>query len=184
MKKTPQRPKRTWLFAVLVAAGVAGYVILVFLPGERATAALREEAEQKLAYVADSGAIREKIAVAEAELAHTNEFISAWREAAPNEHRLAKVFVDLTEHAEGAGADIVRFEPQPIDRMDALERIPVSIACEGSFAQLFTFLSNLESLEPDFWITELKFEPVVQGVNRLRCELNLAFFADRREISD
>ena len=184
MKKPTTPKKRTWMFAVAVGGGMLGYVLLIFFPGQRATAALRRELEEKQRYVQDCQQLDNQIAAVEHELSRTAHFIDTWHGNSCSEARLAHVFVAVTEHAEKAGADIVRFEPQAIDSLDALQRIPVQMACEGSFSQLFCLLTNLESLAPDFWITDLKVEPVSAKSDRLRCELILAFFADKREISD
>lgn len=184
MKKITKKAKPAWLLAVAAGAAVVAYVLLVFVPGERARAALNDELDQKHQFVIDCHNTEAQIAEAETELQRTQSFIAAWHASSPSEARLAHVFVDITRHAESAGVDIVRFEPHGIERMEFLERVPVEMACEGNFLQLFTFLGNLESLSPDFWITQMKIDTVATGGERLRCELSLAFFADRREISD
>ncbi len=184
MKKSSKPTQHTWLFAVLISGSVLGYVFLIFLPGQRATASLYGEFIDKQNYVVDCHQFDSQIADVEAELKRTNNFIDDWRNNSCSEARLAHVFVEITEDAEQAGAEIVRFEPQPVEMLDSLQRIPVQMACEGNFVQLFNLLTNLEALAPDFWITDLKVEPVSAQSERLRCELSLAFFAGKREISD
>ena len=183
-KTTSKSPKRTWVFALSVTAGVAGYVFLIFLPGERATAQLRQQFEDQEHYIIQCGALDARIIEVERELARTDGFIAAWEAASPHEARLAHVFVDITRHADKAGAAIVRFEPQPAEELALLKRVPVEMALEGSFSQIYGFLARLESLEPDFWVDRLELEPVSANSGRLRCELRLALFAARREISD
>lgn len=183
-KKASPNPKRTWVFALSVTAGVAGYVFLIFLPGERATAQLRQQFEDQKHYIIQCGALDAKIIEVERELNRTDSFIAAWEEASPHEARLAHVFVDITRHADKAGASIVRFEPQPAEELALLKRVPVEMALEGTFSQIYSFLARLESLEPDFWIDSLEIEPVSSESGRLRCELRLALFAGRPEISN
>lgn len=185
MKKTIKpAPKRPWVFAVSVIAGVGGYMFLVFLPGQRATAELREQFKQQQQYVLNSLQLDPKVAQLEKELAKTQRFNEAWHKASPSEERLAHVFVKITEHADTVGADIVRFEPQPAETTHFLRRVPVELAVEGSFKQLFAFVAAMETLDSEFWVDQLHIEPVPATPGRLRCELRLALFAAERKISD
>lgn len=184
MKRTPAKSKPTWLFAAATGLAVLAYVFFVFLPGMQATAALRTELQEKQQYVVRCAKTGEQIRAAEQELGRTNDYVATWRDASPHEARVAHVFVEVTEHAEHAGADIVRLEPQPVERWQFMERVPVEMSCEGSYAQLFTFMAKLESLAPDFWVTKMHLQPVAAGGTRLRCELSLVFFADQRKIYD
>lgn len=184
MKAKVPPPKRTWVFALAVTAAVAGYVLLFFFPGQRATANLRRELEEQLQFVKNCEALPAQIAATHAELARTREFVHAWKHSAPTEHRLAHLFVDITRRAEVSQTQIVRFDPQPVDKMARLDRIPLELACEGTFAALFQFLKGLEELDADVWIELLDCQPVAVGSSRLRCELRLSLFADQPENSD
>ena len=176
--------KRPWLFTALVGACVLAYVFAMFLPSRRATAAIRQEMEKQRTFIMAHSTDTAKIAAAERELAATIKFIETWRASAPHEARLAQVFGEITRDADETGVQIVRFEPQPVEHLERLQRIPVQMALEGSFDQIFAFLRQVEAIDVDFWITTLQVEPVTAGSPRLRCELHLAFFAGRREISD
>lgn len=185
MKATLQTPpKRAWVFGVAVTGAVACYVFLVFLPGQRATAELRQQFTQQLQYVQQCGQLGPKIVKLEDELRRVRQFSKTWHDTAPSEERLAHVFVTITEHANAARADIVRFEPQPAEHLDYLRRVPVEIALEGSFAQLFDFLGRLESLPAEFWLDRLDLQAVNAMPGRLRCELRMELFAGQSEISD
>lgn len=177
-------PKNSWLFALIVSAAVACYVFLVFLPGQRATAELRQQFTQQQQYVMQSTKLGPQIAELEKELRRTHAFIRAWHADSPSEERLAHVFVAITEHANRAGADIVRFEPQAAEQLEYLRKVPLELAVEGSFTQLFTLVGALESLQAEFWIESLDMQPVPATPGRLRCELRLALFAGGTEISD
>lgn len=178
------KQKNSWVFALVVGAAVAGYVFLVFLPGQRATAELRQQFTQQQEYVLQCGQLGPKIAGLERELKHTRAFNKAWHASAPSEERLAHVFVAITEHANRSGANIVRFEPQPAEQLEYLQRVPVEMAVEGSFAQLFALIGRLESMQAEFWIDSFDVQAVPATPGRLRCELRLALFAGGTEISD
>src|SRR5690606_18189495 len=111
-------------------------------------------------------------------------FCDAWHQSSSSEERLAHVFVSMTEHANQAETEIMRFEPQVAETLNYLRRVPVEMALEGTFAQLSTFLSRLETLDAEFWIERLQIEPVLATPGRLRCELRLSLFAGVPEISD
>lgn len=177
-------PKRAWVFGIVVTAAVACYMFLVFLPGQRATAELREQFTQQLQYVQQCGQLGPKIASLERDLKQVRQFNRSWHAASPSEERLAHLFVTITEHANAARADIVRFEPQPAEQLDYVRRVPVEIALEGSFTQLYEFLARLESLPAEFWIDRLDLQTIDASPGRLRCELRMELFAGQSEISD
>jgi Tfp pilus assembly protein PilO len=186
-KSTPAaapKPSRAWMILGIVLASACAYLLLIFVPGQRATAALRAEHERQQQFVLSSGALDAKIAAAEAELAQAEAFRDAWHEASSSEARLAHVFVRLTEHADAAGAEIMRFEPQGGETFDYLRRVPVEMALEGSFHQIFDFVHRIETLDAVVWIEGLRIEPLAADPRRVRCELKLALFAGAREISD
>jgi Tfp pilus assembly protein PilO len=185
MKHKPTTPpaKRTWLFALAITGGVCAYILGVFLPGQRATAELRREFEKQREFVEDCARLGEQIAAQQQELDRTLDYTDTWRDAAPSEARLAHVFVSITRHGSDAGIEIVRFEPQTADHMTLLKRVPLEIAFDGDYRQIFDFIARLETLDSDFWIESLRVDPLA-GSQRLRCELRLVFFADRSNNSD
>lgn len=185
MKKKPAAPpvRRTWLFALAVTGGVCAYILGIFLPGHRATAQLRSQFQAQQKFVEDCQRQQAEIAKHEQELDRTEDYIQQWRAAAPTESRLANVFVNITRQGNEAGVEIVRFEPQPAEQMKLLKRVPLEIACDGDYGQVFDFIARLESLDADCWIEALQIDPLA-GSQRLRCELKLALFAGRPDNSD
>jgi Tfp pilus assembly protein PilO len=172
------------MFVVAVAGGVAAYLFAIFLPGQRATADLRKQLIEQQSYVLDSTLLDAHIAQAEKDLARTKQFTQSWQEAAASEHRLAHVFLKITEHAAQSGAVMVLFEPQPAEHLAYLKKVPVQLALEGSFAQVFDFVARLETLEAEFWIDRMQIDPVPATKGKLRCEVHLVLFADRPKESD
>jgi Tfp pilus assembly protein PilO len=182
MKKTSSpKTKSGWLFAF---ATVCGYVMLIFLPGQKATAEMHRQLQQQRDYVLDCQHLDTQIAHLEQELKRTRHFNETWHQSSSSEERLAHVFVEMTEHANHAGTEIMRFEPQAAESLHYLRRVPVELALEGTFAQLSVFLTRLETLDAEFWIERLQVEPVLATPGRLRCELRLLLFAGVPEISD
>lgn len=185
MKKTASpKTKPGWLFALAIGATVCGYVLLVFLPSQKATAEMQSQLQQQREYVMDCQQLDAQIAHIERELTRTRHFSDAWHQSSSSEERLAHVFVDMTEHANQAATEIMRFEPQAAETLHYLRRVPVEMALEGTFAQLSTFLARLETLDAEFWIERMQVEPVLATPGRLRCELRLLLFAGVPEISD
>src|SRR5687768_619542 len=117
MKKSAP-PKRNWLFILGVGGAVLGYVFALFLPGQHATAELRADLGKKRDFVVGSAQVGSQIAHLEKDLKRTKAFIKDWSAAAPTDARIAHVFVRITESAEQTGAEIVRFEPQPVAKME------------------------------------------------------------------
>lgn len=182
-KSSPPPVKRTWMFALAVTGSICAYIVGIFLPGHRATGALRRELEKQREFVENCARLGEQITTQQSELDRTLDYTDTWRDAAPTEARLAHVFVSITRHGSDAGIEIVRFEPQTADHMTLLKRVPLEIDCDGDYRQIFDFITRLETLESDCWIEALKVDPLA-GSQRLRCELRMVFFADRSNISD
>jgi Tfp pilus assembly protein PilO len=78
----------------------------------------------------------------------------------------------------------VRFDPQAHQRYQILHKLPLEMEVQGAFAQVFDFVRRLESLEAPIWVEEVSLEPVSENSEDLQCELKMAIFAARTDISD
>jgi hypothetical protein len=54
----------------------------------------------------------------------------------------------------------------------------------GAFPEVFDFVRRLENLEAPIWVEELSLEPTSENSKVLQCELKMAVFAARNNISD
>jgi hypothetical protein len=183
MKSTANRSKRSIL--VLSAAALAAlYALLVFLPTERGIGALASQLAASERLVERGELIGPAADITRQELAKTQAYIEAWEESAPSEARLPELFGRIHVLAQQSGATATQFDPQPALPYATIRRIPVDVACVGSFGQICRFLEGLERLDQTIWIESLRMEASGEDSQDVRCDLILGVFADNQDNSD
>jgi Tfp pilus assembly protein PilO len=65
-----------------------------------------------------------------------------------------------------------------------LQEIPITMTCSGKFAEIHSFLRNLERLPPTIWIESMRLDKDARNAKDVRCELNLVVFSDNPQSSD
>ncbi len=174
----PRLDKSLWIVFVVLAAVVALYAGLVYLPQHQALARLSEELDTKRNYVEQTGDVILAIQTVQDELERTNAYNRHWQEHTPGERELANLFGKLSELARAAGTTTTRFDPEPIVVQAHVRRIPVTMGCRGTFEQVHRFLRELEALPQAIWIERLRIEKVPQFGETVDCEVSLVIFAD------
>lgn len=175
---------RTGIITAALAIAALAYAFFVFLPTQRKINQRREELTTQQNYVMAARNAKDGVQRKRVELDRALAFIELWEKAAPDQGRMALLFANITDHARQANTITSKFDPQPISRMDQIERIPIAMGNQGNFRQLFDLVKRLESLSETIWVDELQIEALSQDSQLLKCELNLAIFAVNREISD
>ncbi len=172
-----------WMFGLLLL-GLLAYGYFVLLPQHRQLQRLHTELQNLHQMVDQDGDVLSAIQNAQKELEKVNRYIQTWQENAPNPRELAPLFGRIAELAKQAGTTTTRFSPGARVSYDRVSKIPLSIGCQGSFAQIADFLHRLESLPQILWIEHFTIEKNNQEAHLLQCEINLVIFADNPEISD
>lgn len=189
------------LIATIGLAAVAVcYLCFFFLPKQKAIAKLRTQLADQNAYLQSTGAVAVGLAKTEAEVADVQKFVTQWKEKAPTEKKLASLFGEIARRAKTARVSMARFDPQPVVNRRALTEVPLNVAVEGDFAEIFAFLRMLESMPVALWVRQMRIEaagggspdrsderdPRMQRIasKSLTCELTLVIFADRADFSD
>lgn len=168
----------TWIATLSAAALAVAYLLLMFLPNERAMKRLCEQVRAKQDQAASAGSIAAAIHRARDELQRTHTYNAAWSRAAPPKAELAAVLGRLDALAVASGATPTRFDPEPAVPMEKLHRVRVAVGSTGSFAQIARFLYDLEGLPLAVWIDRLKIDVCGKDREDVQCELELGIFAD------
>lgn len=176
--------KGGWIAILPCTAAVAAYLFLVFLPGMREIHQLRADMVVKQRYLSESAvrAAREK--AVETEEAETREYLQRGRNGAGSKAEGAALFGELSEQFRSAGVTMTMFRPEPKSLHVAVDRLPATVQCQGTFLQLQSLLASLEQLRHRIWIEELLLERGAEIEGNVKCELRLAIFVDNFEISD
>lgn len=178
------RPVKSWMVTAVLAAASVGYVLLVFVPGQRAIGDLRAQLDEKQQHVLQSQRLGGPIRQAELRLASTREFSTQWLSAAPRPTNLVSFYARLAEEAKAAGVDVQRLDPQPAVDRQMISEHPVVISLDGQFAQVFDFIHRLEQLPQSLWVRDLRLSRGDGESESLQAELTLTIFSDRSENAD
>lgn len=176
--------KRSWLVMALMGALVGAYAYFFFLPGTRRMAEMKNElaaaelqAEGTVPLIAALGATQEKLDAAV-------QYTKAWEAAAPSEHEISEVFERIHGLMRLAETKTTRFEPQSVIAYETFRRVPVTMECEGSFAQLAAVLTALENMREPLWLRSVEIQSLGQDGEVARAQISLDVFADNLEDSD
>lgn len=175
---------KSWFVTVPVAAMAAAYVWFVFLPGGRAVAELRQEIHNKqLTITGMTRTIAARDAL-EKERKDLETYVRTWQGCSSNSADVANLFGQIAERMKTAGVVTTRFAPEPATNLERLQKIPLRIGFSGSFSQICTVLAGIEKLDQRIWVEDFNVEKAGDLGDSLKCELNLAIFANNSEKSD
>ena len=178
------KKQRTWIMTVAMAAGAVAYAYFVFLPTQASVTDMRRELQTKQNFVVASEKLFPAIIRARHRLATTNQYADSWRSRSPGAEQLADLFGTITDCVKQAGMTIKRFDPEPVEKMDTICKVPLTLESEGEFSQIFALLAELEGRPESIWVNEMRLEPIGEDSKLLQCTLVLCVFADNREKSD
>ena len=184
MSASHAKKSRGWMITMLLAGCALAYVVFVFLPGQVKVAKLRAKLREEQHFVIQADRLINTIEQTENELAQTTEFAAHWHQQAPDESELAAVYGQITDAARQSGMTLLRFEPQPAQKLATISQISSTLIGQGSFAETFDFLQRLEAMSSSNWITQLQMREAGEGGQELQCELTLTVFAGNRGISN
>jgi Tfp pilus assembly protein PilO len=168
----------------LISALALAYIVIVFLPQQRAIAGLRAQLQEKQDFILQSERLRPVVETKTREVREAEAFVSVQQQRVPTVEQVPDVFGRISDHVRLAGVRNERFEPEPTADLGSFRKIPVRIAIEGSFTQLFALLHGLEDTTMPLWIEDLQILRDSENGASLECKVNLAVFAAEREISD
>ncbi len=177
--------KRTsWVVTGPLLLGTVLYFALVYVPGEKAIADMRRELDSitDLVYQLESQGTR--IEAIRAALNSTEEFSEHRSQEALSHQHASEFYARLSEMARDTGVQIRALDPDSITLYESLEVLPVNLMLSGSFAAIFDFTAQLESLPLIVWIDKLTLQAPRQTGEDTQAELVLKVFGSRSQESD
>ncbi len=176
--------RNDWMITVPLAAVAVAYVVLVFLPGRRATDELKDQIALKQQTIGQTPGSVNALKASGKELARTRAYNTAWEQHAPARGEIPILHAKIRELAESAGTVITRFDPERSQTHGVLREIPLSVGCTGAFVEIFEFLRGLEGMPEAIWINSFNLEKTDATRGTMDCEISLVVFADNPENSD
>jgi Tfp pilus assembly protein PilO len=173
----------SWIVTLpLVAAAVAYFMVFV-LPGRRAIGELREQIRVKEEYVDKAAGVATSLASRKQDLEKARAYAAVWQQRTLEDSEITAFYGRIHEAARSAGTRFTRFDPQPPTSYQRLTRIPVTLGCSGSFAQIHDFLWHLEAMPATLWMEALRIEKAAESDKDASCEVVLVIFAGNHDIS-
>jgi Tfp pilus assembly protein PilO len=174
----------SWIVTLPLIAVAVAYFMLFVLPGRRAIAELREQIRVKEEYVAKAAGVAASLASRKQELEKARAYAAVWQQRLLEESEITAFYGRIHEAARAAGTRFTRFDPQPPTPYQKFSRIPVTLGCSGSFAQIHDFLWHLEDMQSTLWMESLRIEKAGESDKDASCEVVLVIFAGNHDISD
>jgi Tfp pilus assembly protein PilO len=176
--------KGGWVVTIPVSLMALAYVTLFFLPRMRAISDVRQQLRQREDFISQADKLQPTNDRVAKELHETQEYCETWRSRAVDERQLEALFSKIGQLAEGNGARILRFEPQPAVTHARLRTIPILFNFSAPFASVQQLARGLEELPASIWVDHLKIENADQDGKSVKVEMKLVLFADNPEKSD
>ena len=183
VQKTAKVRRGSWVVIVPLAVIAAAYVWFFYLPGSRAIDELREQVKTKQSYIDEAATLNDALRKENQELEEAKKYVAARQQRIPEEKDLGVAFGKVHETANKARVRITKFDPQAPVVYERLRRVPVTVGCTGSFAQVHEFLRTLEEMPLTIWVESIRMEKDQKSGRDVTCELSLGIFAGNSEIS-
>ena len=173
-----------WLVTIPLVGLTVCYLVLFDAPARRHARQVRSELAASMAQVAQGPSILMQISQLEEQLSRSKAHVAAWEESSPPTSGSAVLLGQISRLARDAGARTARLEPGSPAEHDSLRSLALTLVCTGEFEQIFEMLRGIEALPQSVWIDDLKIERKQANDEGLQCELKLAVFAGKSEISN
>jgi len=178
------RRRNSWIITVAIAAGTVGYLTLLFSPGMRGIAGLRQELRTKQDFVGQAERLRPTTFKLHQDSTAVAKYNEEWAARIIKPAELSRLYGELNGLIKDSGASTARFEPLTPEPYASFRKLPVKLGIEGSFVQLQNVVSRIESLAAFVWIEEIKIEGSQESGRPTKAELTLGMFVDNPKKSD
>jgi Tfp pilus assembly protein PilO len=177
--------KNAGVVLTIVLGGAAlAYTFLIFVPGQRSLASVREEIQSRQLYILDTTQVVTELTQVEQQLEAAGGYAQQQQEILPASAELSQYTAELTTCATEAKVRIVRFSPQFPQSMPPLSRVPVFVSVEGELPRVFDFAARVEGLPVPIWCQQFTVESETKEPGFVRAEFELLIFASNLEKSD
>lgn len=176
--------RSSWIVTVPLAAAALAYLLLFLLPGNRAIGELRQQIRQKRDFIEIAASMAKTLGTLRTQREQAASYSAACAGGGSTSGGISAIFGEINDLATAAGTTVTRFDPEPVVSYDKIKRIPLTMGCVGSFAEICTFLRRLEELPAMIWVETLRVEKIDKNSESVSCEINLVVFAGNPEDSD
>jgi Tfp pilus assembly protein PilO len=174
----------SWLVTILLVAIAFVHIVFVYFPERRSLGRLRNEIDYRNRYINDAADAAKQLAEAQQELVEVKSYVDNWRNKAAAVHRLPVLYGDIYKLSKQTGTTATRFEPQIVVKLGTIRQIPIHMAFNGTFSEIFDFISSVEKLPQTIWIDSLRLDKTGKDGQHISGEVNIVVFSDNPNISN
>jgi Tfp pilus assembly protein PilO len=178
-----KRRYNSWFVTLPLLAGTLAFAVWFYQPTRAGIADMQGELEAKQAALADAASLPLKLQRTNHDLEEARAFVATWRRTAAR-RSLAAVIGELDSIVAAAGAKTTKIEPEAAVRYQYLTRVPLMLACEGTFPQVYRVLQQLEQRPQTIWIEDLHITQERKTASVVTCVLKLAMFTGQSNLAD
>ncbi len=182
MSTLPANPgtSRGLIVTVLAVAGVVGYVVVGFLPAQKAISAKRRELREKRQFIATAESKTGTAKQLEHQLETTRSHVDRWRQHSRAESGAVAMLGELATLARNSGVILHRLTPQDPTILETLRQQTLEVEVEGAYSQVIEFMRGIESRPETIWVQHFNLQPSKEDGKHVQCALSLVVFADNR----
>ncbi len=163
--------KEQLLTMAIVAAVVATFVLVIYLPQRRQLGALTDERQAASQALDRDKAKATELARIRGEVVKMTEQLSFFNRRLPDQQELGQFLKDVSGYAQEAGLSAASFEPQKVITGELYLQMPIDMKLKGSFNNLCRFLKQARSMTR---LTSIRWLSVRNDANLLgHCDVDL-----------
>ncbi len=179
----PQGPPG-WLVTGGMACIALGYVVLAYLPSQKAMNSMRQQLVEKQEYITKTDRLFATATATRTQLEQTGSWVKQWQQDAPDPQQADRLPSQISLQANQAGVRILRLEPQAVKQHGLVAEYPVLVSVEGSFEGIFNFCKGVEELPQTIWLRNVNLQRPGELGGNLRCDMTLTILGDLADKAD
>lgn len=173
--------QRENLFSIVGTVGIVGFfVLVVYLPGERACQAARREITIANRTIDSAPMLIQQAAMLQAKYAEQEELFVKLDRLLDDENELHGVLQQVANLAHSAGLKMDRIQPLATVMRETYRVIPYQVTISGNFRRIAQYLHGIESQPRLFTVERLQLKSESeQGSETLKADLTFSVFIKR-----
>lgn len=173
------------LSVIGTVATVGCYVLLVYLPGERACQAARQDIARANRDIDEAPMLIQQSAVQQQKRSSREELLRQHDRLLDDDDQLHDVLQKVANLAHSAGLRMDRLQPQAAISHETYRVIPHQVTVTGKFRQLSQFLYGLEADHTLYAVERLHLKrEVEQAGDDLKADVTFSVFVKRMKFAD
>ena len=179
----PQGPPG-WLVTGGMACVALAYIFFAFFPSQKAMKSMRQQLEEKQAYITKTDQEFAAVSAARADLEQASRFVKRWQKDAPDPLQADHLQAQISNKANLVGVRVLKLQAQQPKPHGLVAEYPILVSVEGTFEGIFNFFKGVEELPQTIWLQNVNLQRPGELRGELRCDLTLTILGDLAENSD